>query len=49
MDVDDPELAQRIEAEYVTLLAAETKVRVQPLVRELERQGFSVATYSIAL
>lgn len=45
MDVDDPELAQRIEAEYVALLEAETNARVQPLVRELEQQGFSVTAY----
>lgn len=37
MDVDDPELAHRIEAEYIALLTAETKARVQPLVRELEQ------------
>lgn len=45
MDIDNPELAQRIEAEYIALLAAETKARVQPLVRELEQQGFDVTTY----
>ncbi|MEA3308172.1 MAG: hypothetical protein U9Q70_01490 [Chloroflexota bacterium] len=45
MDVDNPELAQRIEAEYVALLTAETKIRVQPLVRKLEQQSFDVTTY----
>ena len=45
MDVDDPELAQRIEAEYVALLNAETRVRTQPLVTELERSGFTVIAY----
>lgn len=45
MDVDDPELACRIEAEYAALLAAETRVRVQPVVTELERQGFTVTAY----
>ncbi len=45
MDVDNPELAQRIEAEYVNLLTTETKVRIQPLARELEHQGISIITY----
>ncbi len=45
MDVDNPELAQRIEAEYVNLLVAETKARIQPLVRELEHQGIPIITY----
>ncbi|MDF1514653.1 MAG: S8 family serine peptidase, partial [Anaerolineae bacterium] len=45
MDVEDPELAQRIEAEYVNLLATETKALIQPLVRELEYQGISITTY----
>jgi len=45
MDVDDPELAQRIEAEYVALLTAEMQVRVAPVVGELERRGFTVTTY----
>lgn len=45
MDVDDPELAQRIEAEYVALLNAGTRVRTQPLVAELERRGFAVTAY----
>jgi len=44
-DVDDPELAERIEAEYVTFLNAEIQVRTQPLVTVLERQGFTVTTY----
>lgn len=45
MDVDDPELAQCIEAEYVALLDAETNARVQPLVRELKQWGFSATAY----
>lgn len=44
-DVDDPELAERIEAEYVTFLNAEIQVRTQPLVTVLERRGFTVTTY----
>lgn len=45
MDVDNPELAQRIEAEYVNLLTTETQTRIQPLARELEHQGISLITY----
>jgi hypothetical protein len=45
MDVDDPELALRIEAEYAILLTAEMKARIQPMVVELERRGFTVTTY----
>lgn len=45
MDVDDSELAQRIEADYVALMNTDVKARTQPLVAELERQGFTVTTY----
>lgn len=45
MDVDDPELAQRIEAEYMALINDEMKLRTLPLVAELEQQGFTVTTY----
>ncbi len=44
-DVDDPELAEQIEAEYVAFLNTESQVRTQPLAAELERQGFTVTTY----
>ena len=46
MDVGDPELAQRIEAEYISLLATEAQARIQPLVKELEDQGVSIITYA---
>ncbi len=45
MEVDDPELAKRIEADYIALMNAETKARAQPLVAALERRGFTVTTY----
>ncbi len=44
MDVDDPELAERIYAEYVDLLETDLNARVQPLVATLEAQGFAVST-----
>jgi hypothetical protein len=45
MDVSDPELARRIEAEYVALLDAGVKARTEPLVTELKQRGFTVTTY----
>jgi len=46
MDVSDSELRQRIEKEYLALLASQTDVRVLPLVSELRRRGFTITTYS---
>ncbi len=43
-DVDDPELAKRIYAEYVELLNKDLAQRVQPLVKALEVQGATVRT-----
>lgn len=45
MDVDDPELVERIYAEYIELLDAETLTRTRPLVIALEQQGFTVTIY----
>jgi hypothetical protein len=45
MDVDDPDLAERIETEYVALLTMGIEARIQPLVAEVERRGFAVTTY----
>ncbi len=45
MDVDDPELARRIEAEYIALLKSEIKALVQPLVTDLRRRNFAVAVH----
>lgn len=45
MDVEDPELAERIYAEYIELLNDETSVRTQPLIAELSQQGFTVVSY----
>jgi hypothetical protein len=45
MDVDDPELARRIEADYVALMNAEARARVQPLASALEQRGFAVTTF----
>jgi hypothetical protein len=44
MDVDNPELAAQIEAEYVAMLNNEIEARVAPLLQELRRRGFSVTT-----
>ena len=46
MDVSDPELRQRVESEYLALLAAQTEARTQPLVTELGRRGFTITTYT---
>jgi len=45
MDVNDPALRQRIEAEYIELLNAQTEVRSRPLITELTHGGFTVTTY----
>ncbi len=46
MDVSDPDLRQRVESEYLALLAAQTEARTQPLATELGRRGFTIATYT---
>jgi subtilisin family serine protease len=43
-DVDDPALAERIYQEYVQILNAKIYSRIEPLVKELEAQGFAVRT-----
>jgi hypothetical protein len=45
MDVSDPDLAKQIEAEYAALMTSGISTRVQPLVDELERQGFTVTVF----
>ena len=45
MDVDDPKLARQIEAEYMSILSDEMKIRTQPLVTDLETRKYSVTTY----
>jgi len=45
IDVEYPELAQRIREEYHSLMAKGMTERTQPLVTELEEQGFTVTTY----
>jgi hypothetical protein len=45
MDVDDPELADQIEAEYYAMIEAAMEARVRPLLEELEQRGFNVTTY----
>lgn len=45
MDVSDPALRQRIEAEYIELLNAQVEVRSRPLITELTRRGFTITTY----
>ncbi len=46
MDVSDPELRQRIEAEYRAMMAAQVEARGQPLLVELQRRGITVAAYT---
>lgn len=45
MDVSDSALRQRIESEYLALLADQTRARIRPLATELERRGFTITTY----
>lgn len=45
MDVEDPELARQIEAEYIAFVSDEMKARTLPLATELEQRGFAVTTY----
>jgi len=45
MDVDDPELARKIEADYMVLIGDEMKTRTLPLVTELQQRKFAVTTY----
>lgn len=42
MEVADPALAKQIEDEYSAIIQSQVQSRVQPLVLELEKQGFSV-------
>lgn len=42
MDVSDPALAQKISAEYSAIIQSQIQSRVQPLISELEKRGFSV-------
>ena len=46
MDVNEPQLAKRIEAEYIALLSAQMETRTRPLVTELKQRGLAVITYS---
>ena len=45
MDVSDPELRERIEADYAALMAVEPTTRIGPLVMELRQRGFAIVTY----
>jgi len=45
MDVSDLALRQRVESEYLALLTDQTEARIRPLASELERRGFTIATY----
>lgn len=44
-DVADPELAARIKAEYNWLGAADTAIRIAPLLTHLKERGVEVTTY----
>lgn len=46
MDVDDPLLARQIETEYILLLTAQAMTRTQPLIANLQQQGFVVTAYA---
>lgn len=46
MDVSDPELRRRIEADYTTLMAAQAESRLSSLVTELKQRGFAITTYA---
>ena len=45
MDVSDPALRQRIEAEYIELLNAQAEARSRSLLTELTHRGFTITTY----
>ncbi len=45
MDVSDPELRQRIEADYAAMMAAQAETRTSSLVTELDQRGFATVTY----
>ena len=45
MDVSDPELRQRIEADYAALMATAAATRTDALVMELRQRGFVIDTY----
>jgi hypothetical protein len=44
MEVSDPVLSSKIEAEYRTLLTSGVDQQIQPLVQVLQAQGFAVST-----
>ncbi len=44
MEVSDPGLSAKIEAEYRTLLTSGVDQQIQPLVQALQAQGFAVST-----
>jgi hypothetical protein len=44
MEVSDPALSAKIEAEYRTLLTSGVDQQIQPLVQELQAQGFTVSS-----
>ena len=46
MDVSDPELRERIEAEYAELMATAAATRIDSLVTELRQRGFAIDTYA---
>lgn len=46
MDVSDPELRRRIEADYTALMAAQAESRISSLVTELKQRGFAITTYA---
>jgi hypothetical protein len=44
-DVEDPELAARIKAEYNRLSVTDTAARIEPLVKYLKQRGAEIRTY----
>lgn len=44
-DIDNPRLEQEIEDEYLSMLTMQMQTRTQPVVTELEQQGFTVNIY----
>jgi hypothetical protein len=46
MDVSDPALRQRVEDEYIALLATQPEMRTRLLITELERRGFTITAYT---
>lgn len=44
-DVSDPKIASQMEAEYMAILAEDTRVQISPLMTSIQSQGYNVTTF----